>query len=135
VDLRHLRDHGVRADHGDRALVALAELDLDDPRAADAAQDVLDRAREEELSSLDDRDLVAELGELAQDVRAYEDRLPHGAQLLQELADLDARTRVETGRRLVEEQDLRVVEQDPREAEPLLHAAREALDLRLLLVG
>jgi hypothetical protein len=49
--------------------------------------------------------------------------LPIRLELLEQLADLDPRPRVEAGRRLVQQQHLRVVQEHPRDAQPLLHAA------------
>ena len=62
-----------------------------------------------------------------------EDRLAQRAQLAQELAQLDPGPRVEPGRGLVEQQHLRVVDQRVGEAQPLLHAARQALDVGVAL--
>ena len=59
--------------------------------------------------------------------------LPSAPQLAQELAQLDPGPRVEARGRLVEEQHLRVVDQRVGEAQPLLHAAREALDVGVAL--
>jgi hypothetical protein len=64
-----------------------------------------------------------------------EDRLAHRPELFQERADLDAGAGVEARGGLVEQEDLRVVEQDPGQAEPLGHPAREAGDQRIALVG
>ena len=47
------------------------------------------------------------------------------AQLLHERVDLEARLRVEAGRRLVEKQHLRIVDEREREREPLFLAARQ----------
>ena len=84
---------------------------------------------------VDDRDARAELLELGEDVAADEDRLAERPQLAEELAQLDAGPRVETGGRLVEEQHLRVVDERVGEAEALLHAARQALDVGVALVA
>ena len=114
------RRRGCRAEHGT------------DP---EPALDVGDAALSEDLAAVDDRDRGAQLLELGEDVAADEDRLAQRAQLAEELAQLDPRPRVEAGRRLVEEQHLRVVDEGVGQAQPLLHAAREALDVRLALVG
>ena len=93
------------------------------------ALDVGDAALGEDLSAVDDRDARAQLLELGEDVAADEDRLAEAAQLAEQLAQLDAGPRVEAGGRLVEEQDLRVVDEGVREAESLLHAPGQALDV------
>ena len=51
--------------------------------------------------------------------------LPSVAQLAEELSKLDPGPRVQAGRGLVEEQDLRVVDEGVGEAQPLLHAPRQ----------
>ena len=68
----------------------------------------------------------AQLLQLGEDVAADEHGLAHGAQLAEQLAQLDARARVEAGRRLVEQQHRRVVDERVGEAQPLLHAPRRA---------
>ena len=55
--------------------------------------------------------------------------LPSDAQLAEELAQLDPGARIEARGRLVEQQDLRVVDEGVGQAEPLLHAARQRLDV------
>ena len=64
-----------------------------------------------------------------------QDRLAHVAQLLEQLAHLDAGPRVEAAGRLVEQQHLRVVQQHAGQAEPLRHAARQARDQGVALVA
>ena len=82
-----------------------------------------DAALGEHLAAIHDRDAGAQLLELGQDVAADQDRLAERPELAEQLAQLDARPRIEPRRRLVEEQHLRVVDQRVGEAEPLLHAA------------
>ena len=89
----------------------------------------------EDLAVIDDRDARAQLLELGQDVAADDDRLAEGAQLAEQLPQLDAGARVEAGRGLVEQQHLGVVDERVGEAEPLLHAARQALDVGVALVA
>ena len=61
--------------------------------------------------------------------------LPSDAELAEQLAQLDPGARVEAGRRLVEQQDLRVVDQRVGQAQALLHAPRQALDVGVALVA
>ena len=61
--------------------------------------------------------------------------LPERAELAEQLAQLDAGPRVEARRRLVEEQDLGIVDEGVGEAQPLLHAARQGLDVLVALVA
>ena len=65
---------------------------------------------------------------------ADQDRLAEAAQLAQELAQLDAGPRIEAGCGLVEQQHLRIVDEGVGEAQALLHAARQALDVGVALV-
>ena len=90
----------------------------------DAADDLLERTVEQEFAPFDDSDRRTQLGQFVQNVRADDDRLAHAAKFLQQLANLDPRARIEAARGFVEQQDFGVVQQDPRDAETLLHAAR-----------
>ena len=109
-----------------------------DPQHRPVAKALLDvghAALGEYLAVIDDGDARAELLELGKDVAADHDRLAERPELAEELAQLDPGPRIEAGRRLVEEQDLRVVDERVGEAQPLLHAPREALDVRVALVA
>ena len=91
-----------------------------------------DRALGDDAALVDDRDDVAGLLDLVEQVRGQQ----HGAALADELADqvaeLEDAGRVEPVHRLVEDQQLGVGEQAARDAEALAHAERVGLDL---LVG
>ena len=89
----------------------------------------------EHLAVIDDRDARAQLFELGQDVAADDDRLAEGAQLPEQFAELDPGARIEARCRLVEKQDLGVVDERVGEAQPLLHPARQALDVGVSLVA
>ena len=70
--------------------------------------------------------VVGELGDDAEVVGDHHDRhLVLGLQLLHQPQDLRLRGHVERGRRLVGDQDLRVVDQRHRDHHALAHAARE----------
>ena len=60
--------------------------------------------------------------------------LPIVLEFLQQLAHLDPRARVEAARRLVQQQQFRIVHQHPRQAQALFHPARERIHLRVALV-
>ena len=77
----------------------------------------------------------AQLLELGEDVAADEDGLAERAELAEQLAQLDPGARVEAGGGLVEQQHLGVVDERVGEAQALLHAARQALDVGVALVG
>ena len=63
-----------------------------------------------------------------------EDRLAHPLQLFEQGLHLDAGPRIEAARRLVEDQHRRIVDQRLGHAQPLLHAARQAVDIVVALV-
>ena len=86
-----------------------------------------------ELAVIDDRDAIAQLVGFVHVVRRDEDReVALLLDLLQHLPDGDARDRIEAGRRLVEEEDARLVDQAARDLDAAPHAARQVLHL---LVG
>ncbi len=121
-----------------RGLEGLAVGDQPDAEhgpEAESSLDVRDATLGQHLAAIDDRDAGAQLLELGQDVAADEDRLAQRAQFAEQLAKLDPCPRVEAGGGLVEEQDLGVVDERVRQAEPLLHAARQRLDVLVALVA
>ena len=61
--------------------------------------------------------------------------LPCEQQLAQPVPDEMARLRIEAGRRLVEDQELGIVDERPREREAPLHPARQHADSHLLLAA
>ncbi len=71
-----------------------------------------------------DQALAEALG-LVHEVRRQQDRLALAQQALQAFPHQVARLRIESRRRLVEEQQVGVVDQRARQAEPPLHAARQ----------
>ena len=90
------------------------------------------RALVDDAARADDRQAVAELLDLAHQVRGEQ----HGDALVGEPPDEPAHVahpaRVEAGRRLVEQQQPRLAQQRRRDAEPLAHAVRVTADLVLL---
>ena len=62
---------------------------------------------------------------LLEPVRGEKDRHPPLAQRADQLVDLVTRNRIQARRRLIEEQHRRVVEQRPRERDPLTQALRQ----------
>ena len=93
-----------------------------------ARHQLVDRLEREQLAAVEHADPVGERLRLGEVVRAEEDRRvvlrPH---LPDELLHLELRPRVETGRRLVEQQQDRAREQRPRERDLLLHAPGQVL--------
>ena len=138
VEDRRGRDVGVGLEGGACRLERVAlgqDADAQDRAIPEPTLDVADRALRQDPAAIDDRHARAQLLELGQDVAADEDRLAERPELAQEFAQLDASARVQAGGRLVEEQDLRVVDQGVRQAQPLLHAARERLDVVVAAIG
>ncbi len=68
-------------------------------------------------------------------MRGDDDRLPHALQLFEQLLDLDARAGIQTRGGLVQEEHLGVMNERFRQAEALLHAARQFLDVGISLLG
>ena len=90
------------------------------------SHDLLRRAHLDEDAVLHDRDAIPELQRLGQVVRDEDHRLLH---LVLQAANLVLHVspdqRVQRAERLVEQHDLGVGGERPRETDPLLHAARE----------
>ncbi len=89
-----------------------------DPRA----HHVLDRAGREQAAMANDRDAVADLLDLRQDVGTEQDRHTGLPEVADRLADLPDARRVETVGGLVEDQQLRRLQQCPGDRQTLLHA-------------
>src|SRR5205814_1843347 len=86
-----------------------------------------------QFALLDDGDAIADGFQLAEDVRTDDDGFAQALQFTQDFHHLDARARVESARRLVEQQQLRVVNEHARQTEALLHAAAQRADERPFL--
>ena len=110
-------------------------MDSQDRAGTELPLDLRDPARRQDPPAVDDRHAGADLLELGEDVAADQDRLAERPQFAEQLAQLDARPRVEPRGRLVEEEDRRIVDEGVGEAEPLLHAAAEGLDVGVALFG
>ena len=103
--------HGRRVTMGDRGLLHL-----------ETVTDLVDGARHHHAPPFQNPYRRADVGELAQDVRRQQDGLPKRLQVKQQVADFDTRTRVEIAGRLVQDEHLRVVQEDARQLQPLLLA-------------
>ncbi len=104
------------------------EAHLDHVRARDRRLELQRRVERDELAVVDDRDPVAELVRLVHVVRREHHReVALAAEAIEHLPDRDARHGVEPGRRLVEDEDPRLVHEAARDLEPPPHAARERL--------
>src|SRR5262249_38788287 len=76
----------------------------------------------------DDRDAVAKLFDLVEEVAREQDRDSLAREPAHEVAHVAHPCRIEPGRRLVEEQELRPAQERARDAESLPHAMRVAAD-------
>ena len=104
------------------------DLDLHDVALGHARLQLGRRAAGHDLAARDDRDPVAELVGLEHVVRREEHRRAGGDEGGDGLPELAGADRVDADARLVEEEDLGLVQQAARDVQPLPHAARVALD-------
>ena len=118
VDARDAAECDTRA--GD---LGVRELDLDRV-AVELALELVGRAVRDDPSAIDDREPRGEPVGLLEVVGGEQDRHPLlGGQTLDLAPHLHPRLGVEPGRRLIEEQHLRPVQQAHRDVQPALHAA------------
>ena len=110
------------------------QLLLRDHAAPDAPAEVRHRAQrlglEQDPPPVDDRHAGAQLAHVLDDVRGEKDDAVL-AELGEQVEEPHALGRVEAGRRLVHDHQLRVAEEGDGDAEALLHAARVAAELLL----
>jgi len=97
--------------------------------------EVFDLAFVADLALDDDGHAIAHHLDVGQDVGVHEDGLAVGAQPQDQIADLLASQRVESAHGLVEEHDLRVVDQRLGDARALQHALRVGTEARIAGVG
>ena len=89
----------------------------------------------ERLAVVDDRDPLAQDVRLLHVVRREERRLAGAVEVFEDAPEVDARLRVDAGRRLVEEEHLRLVDERAGDHQPLREAAGELEDHRAGAVG
>ena len=120
----------LREELGDLRPVVLGPRNRVDARAADLGLELGRRTLGHDLARVDDPDPVREdvglLEVLGRQEHGHARLAAHERDLV---PDVGAALRVETRRRLVEEEDARAVHEREREVEPPLHAARVARDL------
>src|SRR6266545_617441 len=90
-----------------------------------AAEQLVEGALRDDLSTIDDRHPVADLLDLAQQVRVEEDGRAALAKSANDLANVMPADRIERARRLIEDDEVRRAEERDAESEPLLHPLRE----------
>src|SRR6267143_4479192 len=130
-------DRGHAADATDRIHEilgdAVAERELDDVLRAERRDQLAWRAERDDLAVIHDRDAVAQPLGFLHVVRREQHGAASGAKPADDLPQLPARVRVETRRRLVEEQQLGLAHQRARHRQPLLLSAGERHHARLPL--
>ncbi len=104
----------------------VGQVDLEN-LAADAVFELVAGPFRDHVAVVDDGDLVRQLIRFFEVLRRQQDRRPVTAQVADDLPDLVATSRIETSRRLVEEEHARLREEAGREVEPPSHAARVRL--------
>ena len=85
--------------------------------SAERGGQLVERARGHQPAFVDDHDAVAGLGDLGQDVGREDDRVL-ALERLDQAPDLDDLGRVEADRRLVEDEDLGIVDEGLGDARP-----------------
>ena len=96
---------------------------LDEMIGADRSNERRRRATSDDLAVVHDGELVAEPLGLVHVVGGQQDRPPGFLELLDEIPQLAARLRIETGRRLVEEEQIGLADERARQRQPLFLAA------------
>src|SRR5215218_4013124 len=130
------RSHPVdRPQPLDGGVVDAEHLDLRDAAVGDAALQLGRRPLPHDAALRDYRDPVAERVGLEHVVRRQQQRLAGADELGDRRPQLARAHWVDADRRLVEEQDFRVVEDPARDVEPLPHPSGVALDALLLTAG
>ena len=103
-------------------------LDLDVETAAQhLAAELGDGAHEHDVAVIEQRDAVADALDPLEQMRRQQDAHPAVLEIANDREQFDGRLRIETGGRLIEDRDLRLLHEDFGKCEPLPHAARECL--------
>ena len=123
-------DHAVVPEQGRDPLAATRHAQRNVPRAMLRLHG-RDRAVEHRLAAGDDAHRVAEALGVVHEVRREDHRLPAAAQLDDGVLERLGVDRVEPAERLVENDDIGVVEQSADELHLLLHAARKLVYFRI----
>ena len=108
---------------------------LGESTADERVDQPLRRIERDDHPAIHDRDAVAQLLRLLHVVRGEHHGVPSLTNLSHEPPEVMTCLRVEAGRRLVEEEDPRLVDERSRDAEPLLLPTGEGSHLRARLLG
>src|SRR5262249_33216671 len=95
--------------------------------------DTLHGTAVDKFALLDDRNPIAQSLQFAENVRRDDDGFAKALKFLEDGHHLNSRARVETARRLIKKQQLRVMNENAGQTEALLHAAAERADQRAFL--
>ena len=135
ISARVVVDRGALRTCGSVSRNCAVAFEVDVQRVlAERGADVVERAVEHDLAAMDQDDLVGHPLRLGHHVRGEKDGLPLLAQLAQEIAHEHHVHRIEPRLRLVEDDELGIVQQRADELHFLLVALRQLLDLRVALV-
>ena len=93
---------------------------------ADLRQEILHVAAGQQAAVFDDADSIADVGQLRKDVAGDKDRLAEPLQPLEQPAHLDPSPGIQAAGGLIEQQDLRIVQEHAGQTESLRHAAGQA---------
>src|ERR1051326_8126414 len=102
--------------------------------AADLGNQLARTPQGNDLTVVDDGDAVTEAFGLVHVVRGDENGAATGLEGAQDVPDVPPRLRIESGRRLVEEEQFRIADERTGNRESLLLAAGELADIRVALV-
>ena len=86
------------------------------------------RCHGQEATLLDDGHGIAHFGQFGENVRADQNRFAFRSELTDHFAQLNACPRIESGSRLVHDQDGRIVNDGPAQAQSLFHAFGKPVD-------
>src|SRR5207247_11311573 len=111
-----------------RRVQLVGERELDYVTGAERGGEVARRPQRDHAPMVHDRHPIAEPLRLLHIMRGQQDRIPRRPERPDDLPQLAAGLGVEPGRRLVEEQQLRTVDQRARDREPLLLPAGQGAD-------
>src|SRR5579884_20440 len=103
----------------------------DGPMRLVGSQNVRQTAGSQDSTALDNDGGGADLSQLCKNVRADEDGLALAGQHSEQLAQLDARAGIESGRRFVHDEHGRIMDQGASDADAIFHALGQGVEVFL----
>ncbi len=128
----HVADAGERAEG---VVVQIVAVEEHARAVCERGDQPLRRVEGDDRAAVHDRDAIAQRLGLVEVVRGQDHGPAGGGDAADHVPEVSPRLRVEAGRRLVEEHDLRVVHERERDREPLLLPAREPARRGLPFLG